>query len=128
MDKYDKFGFDIKLETSSNSTKPRVNQLSHGIDYRDDKRLLNTLDMQKFRGIYFKDHEMLVDPRSKGNANFFNLQDNAARIAVGTRQEKFDLMLAYSYRNQGNYFAGRRGRVNFMTTSLLMTLITQIKR
>ncbi|WP_272524436.1 TonB-dependent receptor domain-containing protein [Providencia sp. PROV201] len=113
VDKYSKFGFDIKLETSSNSTKPRVNQLSHGIDYRDDKRLLNTLDMQKFRGIYFKDHEMLVDPRSKGNANFFNLQDNAARIAIGTRQEKFDLMLAYSYRNQGNYFAGRRGAGKF---------------
>ncbi|WP_350024704.1 TonB-dependent receptor domain-containing protein [Providencia rettgeri] len=113
MDKNDKFGFDIKLETSSNSTKPRINHLNHGIDYRDDKRLLSTLDMQKFRGIYFQDHEMLVDARSKGNANFFNLQDNAARIAVGTRQEKFDLMLAYSYRNQGNYFAGRRGADKF---------------
>lgn len=113
VDKNDKFGFDIKLETSSNSTKPRINHLNHGIDYRDDKRLLNTLDYQKFRGIYFQDHEMLVDARSKGNANFFNLQDNAGRIAVGTRQEKFDLMLAYSYRNQGNYFAGRRGAGKF---------------
>ncbi|MDD9339568.1 MAG: TonB-dependent receptor [Providencia heimbachae] len=109
VDVDEQFGFDIKLETSSNSTKPRINRLNHGVDYRDDKRLLETLDYQKFRGIYFQDHQVLVDPHSKGNANFFNLQDNAARFDIGTRQEKFDLMLAYSYRNQGNYFAGSRG-------------------
>lgn len=36
----DKFGFDIKLETSSNTTKPRLGTLNHGIDYRDDKLFL----------------------------------------------------------------------------------------
>ncbi|WP_369311249.1 TonB-dependent receptor [Providencia rettgeri] len=105
----EKFGFDIKLETSSNATKPRINRLSYGGDYRDDKNLFEYLNMKNFRGIYFQDKEVLVSPHSRGNANFFNLQSNAARIAMGTRQGKFDLMLAYSYRNQGNYFAGRRG-------------------
>ncbi|MEX9215888.1 TonB-dependent receptor plug domain-containing protein [Providencia rettgeri] len=57
VDKYGKFGFDIKLETSSNSTKPRINHLNHGIDYRDDKRLMSSLEIQKFRGIYFQESE-----------------------------------------------------------------------
>ncbi|EMH0061066.1 TonB-dependent receptor [Providencia alcalifaciens] len=109
VDADEQFGFDIKLETSSNSTKPRIRQVNYGVDYRDDKRLLETLNYKKFRGIYFQDSQVLVKPRSRGNANFFNLQDKAARFAIGTRQEKFDLMLAYSYRNQGNYFAGSRG-------------------
>ncbi|MFD1091603.1 TonB-dependent receptor plug domain-containing protein [Providencia vermicola] len=105
----DKFGFDIKLETSSNTTKPRLGTLNHGIDYRDDKRFIDSLDYQTFRGIYFQDQEVLVNPHTKGSANFFNLQDNAARIAVGTRQEKFNVTMAYSVRRQGNYFAGSRG-------------------
>ncbi|GAB1439315.1 TonB-dependent receptor [Providencia sp.] len=105
----EKFGFDVKLETSSNAIKPRINRLSYGGDYRDEKNLFEYLNSTEFRGIYFQDKDVLVSPHSRGNANFFNLQSNAARLAVGTRQDKFDLMLAYSYRNQGNYFAGRRG-------------------
>ena len=109
----ERFGFDIKLETSSNATKPRVRQLNYGTDYRDDKQLMATIERKDFSGIYFQDPEVLVDSHSKGSANFFNLQDNAARIAVGTRQDKFDFTLAYSYRNQGNYFAGSRGAGQF---------------
>ncbi|HGN1705031.1 TPA: TonB-dependent receptor [Providencia rettgeri] len=107
----EKFGFDIKLETSSNATKPRISRLSYGGDYRDEKNLFEYLSSTRSlrSGIYFQDKDVLVTPRSKGNANFFNLQSNAARLAVGTRQGKFDLMLAYSYRNQSNYFAGSRG-------------------
>ncbi|MEQ4674968.1 TonB-dependent receptor [Providencia vermicola] len=105
----DEFGFDLKLETSSNSTKPREPHLRLGSDYRDDPDIINNLRGGVQSTSLFNDPAVLLNAKSRGNANFFNFKDNAVRIAVGTRQERFDVMAAYSYRNQGNYFAGTRG-------------------
>lgn len=110
----DKFGVDIKLETSSNSTKPKINHLNHGVDYRDDAELMESFhNKPNATRIYFQDEQVLVEPNSRGNTHLFNLKDNAARFAIGTRQDVFDFMMAYSYRNQGNYFAGKRGADQF---------------
>ncbi|MEX0445690.1 TonB-dependent receptor [Xenorhabdus sp. SGI246] len=95
------FGINTKLETSSNSVRERIPSLSLGQDYRD------------IPDFTYKDAEtdpaLKITPHSSKDNKLFGFKDNAFRIAVGTRQQYFDLMLAYAYRRQGNYFAGKGG-------------------
>lgn len=99
----EKFGVSLKLETSSNSTRERISHFGYGEDYRDHP------EIYKKNNYVFSDPAVNIIPKSRGNAQFFNFKDNGGRIAVGTRQEKFDVMAAYAYRRQGNYFAGKNG-------------------
>ena len=100
----DEFGMSLRVETSSNSKTPRIPNYGYGEDYRDHPELY------KDRNNYvFSDPAVNINPASKGNAGFFNLKDNSGRLAVGTRQERFDLMAAYAHRRQGNYFSGKNG-------------------
>ncbi|EKT60954.1 TonB-dependent receptor plug domain-containing protein [Providencia sneebia] len=103
VDPNEKFGISLKLETSSNSVKPRIPNLSYGQDYRD----IPILTKDYFS--VFNDPVVNIVPKSRGNAGFFNFKDNGGRIAIGTRQARFNLMAVYSYRKQGNYFAGNNG-------------------
>lgn len=106
------FAVDLKLETRTNSTKPRINQLHLGSDYRDDPELMDSLVNHyndSLSLVMFRDPETSVEPDQPGSSNFFNLKDSAMRVALGLRQEKFNLLFAYSHRNQGNYFSGRHG-------------------
>lgn len=107
----ERFAIDIKLETRTNSTKPRINQLHLGTDYRDDSQLMDSFKKysERMSLMMFRDPEVSVEPDQPGSSNFFNLKDSAVRVALGLRQEKFNLLFAYSHRNQGNYFAGRHG-------------------
>ncbi|MDX7992178.1 TonB-dependent receptor domain-containing protein [Xenorhabdus littoralis] len=95
------FGINTKLETSSNSVRERIPSLSLGQDYRDIPNFARN-------GIE-TDPTLQITPHSSKDNKLFGFKDNAFRIAVGTRQEYFDLMLAYAYRRQGNYFAGKGG-------------------
>ncbi|AOM42915.1 TonB-dependent receptor domain-containing protein [Xenorhabdus hominickii] len=95
------FGINTKLETSSNSVRERQPSLSLGQDYRDIPGFIQN-DVET-------DPALKITPHSSKNNKLFGFKDNAFRIAVGTKQEYFDLMLAYSYRRQGNYFAGKGG-------------------
>ncbi|MDX7986348.1 heme receptor [Xenorhabdus sp. 12] len=95
------FGINTKLETSSNSVRERTPSLSLGQDYRDIPNFTQN-------GIE-TDPALQVTPHSSKDNKLFGFKDNAFRFAVGTRQEYFDLMVAYAYRRQGNYFAGKGG-------------------
>ncbi|WP_426578324.1 TonB-dependent receptor domain-containing protein [Xenorhabdus stockiae] len=95
------FGINTKLETSSNSVKERTPSLSLGQDYRDVPNFIHN-------GIE-SDPALKITPHSSKDNKLFGFKDNAFRVAVGTRQEYFDLMLAYAYRHKGNYFAGKGG-------------------
>ncbi|MEX6313600.1 TonB-dependent receptor plug domain-containing protein [Providencia manganoxydans] len=68
----DKFGFDLKLETSSNSTKPRIAQLQAGTDYRDDPAILKSMsdELIKRTSSLFNDPALLMTAKSRGDANF----------------------------------------------------------
>ncbi len=99
--KEETFGINTKLETSSNSVKERTPSLSLGQDYRDIPNFIHN-------GIE-TDPALQITPHSSNDNKLFGFKDNAFRIAMGTRQEYFDLMLAYAYRHQGNYFAGKGG-------------------
>ncbi|OTA15335.1 Outer membrane receptor protein, mostly Fe transport [Xenorhabdus vietnamensis] len=95
------FGINTKLETSSNSVRERMPALSLGQDYRDIPDFIQN-DVET-------DPALKITPHSSKDNKLFGFKDNAFRIAVGTRQEYFDLMMAYAYRRQGNYFAGKGG-------------------
>ncbi len=92
----EEFGGELKLEGSNNAVDASVPRLSGGQSYTD----IPGFDAQG--DIY--DPTLYVEPHSGGQDYF---DDYAYRLAVGTRQEAFDLMGAYAYRKKGNHFAGK---------------------
>lgn len=97
----EEFGMSLKMDTSTNSKTPRIPNLDYGDDYRNHPEVIKDWS--------YWDTSSNVTPASKDGARFFNLKDSSGRLAVGTRQERFDLMAAYSHRRQGNYFSGKGG-------------------
>ncbi|WP_176692798.1 TonB-dependent receptor domain-containing protein [Photorhabdus luminescens] len=97
----ERFGINLKLETSSNAVKERVPHLVLGQDYRDIPGFN--------QGFNYVDPALEITPKTSKDNKLLGLKDNAIRLALGTRQEYFDLMAAYSYRSKGNYFAGKGG-------------------
>ncbi|CAE15886.1 MULTISPECIES: TonB-dependent receptor domain-containing protein [Photorhabdus] len=97
----ERFGINLKLETSSNAVKERVPSLTWGQDYRDIPGFT--------KGFNYVDPALEITPKTSKDNKLLGLKDNAIRLAIGTRQELFDLMAAYSYRSKGNYFAGKGG-------------------
>ncbi|HGJ5897723.1 TonB-dependent receptor domain-containing protein [Arsenophonus apicola] len=97
------FGFAVKLEGSNNAIKPQLKNLPLGEDYR------NLPGGMKSYAFLFDDPLINIHPHHYHDRKLGGLDDYAYRVAIGLRQEKFDLLLASSYRNKGNYFAGTRG-------------------
>ena len=99
-----KYGFEVKVETSNNSIRQRKNVYEDSVDYR-------TLPEPAYAtgGIWraMLDGSDRVDQRFSGRNKFF--KDKAYRIAAATKQDNFDAMLAYAYRSKGNYFSGKKG-------------------
>ncbi|PJG86023.1 TonB-dependent receptor domain-containing protein [Conservatibacter flavescens] len=94
-----KIGAELKLETSNNSVKERVPDFKWGQDYR----VVGDGSPGDFSPV------TLISPKTKGK--YF--KDNALRLAFGMKEEKFDFLVAYSYRSKGNYLAGKRGAHNY---------------
>ncbi|MGF6147592.1 Probable TonB-dependent receptor NMB1497 precursor [Kingella potus] len=99
-----KYGLEVKLETSNNSIRRRKNAYEDSVDYR-------TLPEPSVAtgGIWraLLDDTDRIDQRFSGRSKF--LKDKAYRIAAATKQDSFDAMLAYAYRSKGNYFSGKKG-------------------
>ncbi|MBR0573127.1 MULTISPECIES: TonB-dependent receptor domain-containing protein [Pasteurellaceae] len=91
----EKFGVELKLETSNNSVKEHIPDYKWGQDYR----VVGDGTPGDFSSV------TLVKPKRKGE--YF--KDSAIRLAVGLKEDKYDLLAAYSYRNKGNYLAGKGG-------------------
>ncbi|MCH4249217.1 MAG: TonB-dependent receptor [Acinetobacter populi] len=101
-----KYGAEIKIEGTSNSIKERVPQSYEGQDYRD---VVEQLGITNWTGTLGNDPVSRVIPKTSDDNKLSNWDDKALRIAVGTKQEHFDLLAAYAYRSRGNYFAGKKG-------------------
>lgn len=99
-----KYGFEVKVETGNNSIKERGSIYKEPVDYRT---LSNPLASQGGVWRMYFDGTDRQDQRFSGKNDFF--KDKAIRIAAATKQENFDAMLAYAYRNKGNYFSGTKG-------------------
>ena len=94
------FGAELKLEGSNGSVDPRVPSLHTGEDYRDiDGFIPGMLGS-------LGDPTLKVEPRSSSDNDLLSSDDYAYRLAVGTRQDHFDAMIAYAYRDKGNHFSG----------------------
>ena len=99
-----KYGVEIKAETSNNSIKPRKATYAENVDYRTLENPLNV--MGGYWRFYADDSDRLT-PRFGGKHKFS--EDKAYRIAAATKQDNFDAILTYAYRNKGNYFSGKKG-------------------
>lgn len=106
-----KFGIDYQIDTSTNTTKPRLPDLSPiGQDYRNDP--------DRIGGRVETHPNLLRDPKTRGSdSDWFNLRDGSARITAGYRGEIFDLLAAVSYRKQGNYYSGKHGAAGYYSES-----------
>lgn len=110
-----KYGLEVKAETSTNSVTPRGAVYAENVDYRTlEYPEYSTLGMWRF----FLDPSDRLDPRFSGKNTFGN--DRAYRIAAGTKQQDFDAMIAYAYRKKGNYFSGKK-KVRKPTATLIQT-------
>lgn len=92
----EEFGGELKVEGSNNAVTADVPRLSTGTPYTDIPGFTASGD------IY--DPTLLVEPHSGGQSYW---DDYAYRLAIGTRQDFFDLMGAYAYRKKGNHFSGK---------------------
>lgn len=111
------WGIEIKTETASNSVSPdESGSKLFGKDYHDIPGA--TVAYDGTVGFALPNGGRLT-PRKGSGGTDFNFDDNAFRIALGTRQEDFDLFAAYSYRSKGNYYSGKGGSQRYETEDWL---------
>ncbi|WP_424407594.1 TonB-dependent receptor domain-containing protein [Pasteurella sp. PK-2025] len=99
-----KWGVEIKAETANNSIKNRAYPYIFGEDYRKVSQL-GGAELAEWAAFFKSDDRQ--EARAGNRYKFFN--DNAIRIAVATKQDKFEGLAAYAYRNKGNYYSGAKG-------------------
>lgn len=99
----ERFGGELKLESSDNAIDPRVPALSTGKDYRTIPGFPNTPIAAYYDPTLYK------PVRSSGGNNLILGDDQAWRLALGLREDRFELLAAYAYRKKGNHFSGENG-------------------
>lgn len=111
------WGIEIKTETATNSVSPDESGINQfGKDYRDVPGA--TAGYDGTVGFALPNGGRMT-PRKGSGGTDFDFEDNAFRIAAGTRQEDFDLLAAYSYRRKGNYYSGKGGSQRYETEDWL---------
>ena len=99
-----RYGAEIKVEGATNTTKAQKMHSYHGQDYRDVAESKGWDKLGSYNG---EDPLGQVTPKNSSDNKLTHLEDQALRIAVATKQDQFDLLAAYAYRDRGNYFAGK---------------------
>jgi hemoglobin/transferrin/lactoferrin receptor protein len=105
------FGGELKLEGSNNSVSPRLPTLLTGQMPGDD--------YQYFPINSYYDPSLYQHPRTSSSNGLLSSDDQAYRLALGTRQEHFDLMAAYAYREKGNHYAGKNNSSYYSSGELV---------
>ncbi|SDY81650.1 hemoglobin/transferrin/lactoferrin receptor protein [Lysobacter sp. yr284] len=99
----ERFGGEFKAESSDNATDPRLPRLSTGQDYRTIPGFPSNPQATYYDPTLYK------PVRSSGGNDPIAGDDHAMRLALGLREERFDLLAAYAYRKKGNHFSGENG-------------------
>lgn len=94
------FGGEFKIEGSNNSVSPKLPTLMTG--------QMPGADYQYIPINSYYDPSLYKHPRTSSSNDLLSSDDKAYRLALGTRQEHFDLMGAYAYREKGNHYAGKK--------------------
>lgn len=99
------WGVSVKYETNNNSTKPRYPKINYGERFDQG---------ENFWTLFGDANPQLYTPlKNSGKNKFFD--DYAFRFAVAGKNDLTDVMVAYSKREQGNYFSGSRNASNYYT-------------
>jgi putative tonB-dependent receptor len=119
-----KFGFQLKTEFANNSTRP-ANNLNQWLGWEDYRTLpfgatadgagggFDPLTGQQSPQALVADG--LTPPAHKsGRDNWRFGGDRSYMAAAAFKTELSDGLAAYSYRNKGNYFAGRKGAEGYL--------------
>ena len=93
------FGGELKMEGSNNSVSPKLPHLMTGQSPPADYQYIPISS--------YYDPSLYKHPRTSRDNNLITGGDSAYRLALGTRQEKFELLAAYAYREKGNHYAGK---------------------
>ena len=106
----EKWGIELKTETANNSIKKRPYPGSPiGYDYRIVS--YEGWDELGEWAMYLKTNDRNI-ARKSGRNKFF--KDNAVRLALATKDDAYEILGAYAWRNKGNYFAGKGGANKYM--------------
>ncbi|MGC6247925.1 TonB-dependent receptor domain-containing protein [Bisgaard Taxon 45] len=100
----EKVGVELKTELATNSTSNIINRYQFGTDYRTVPDGLES-GLGEW-AVFFKQNDR-VQARQGSRLNPKN--DKAFRIAAAVKDAKFEGLLAYAYRDKGNYYAGKKG-------------------
>ncbi|ENE2732224.1 TonB-dependent receptor [Stenotrophomonas maltophilia] len=95
------FGGEVKVEASNNAVSPRLPTLLTGQKWRE-------VPGWPTATWNYYDPSLYVTPRGEGSNHLLSGDDQAYRVALGWRQPRFDVMVAYAYRDKGNHYAGKR--------------------
>ncbi|MFB6349785.1 TonB-dependent receptor domain-containing protein [Moraxella sp. ZJ142] len=99
------WGVNVKYETNNNSVKPRYPNIPYGESYDTP---------ENFWWMFEDANPNLYIPlKASGKNKFFD--DYAFRLAVAGKSDLADIMLAYSKRQQGNYFSGKNNSDIYQT-------------
>lgn len=101
------FGGELKIEGSNNSVSPKLPTLLTG--------QTRSPDYQHIPLHSYYDPSLYKHPRTSSNNKLLSSDDSAYRLALGTRQEKFELLAAYAFREKGNHYAGKN-KTDFYST------------
>ncbi|WP_319641437.1 TonB-dependent receptor domain-containing protein [Acinetobacter baumannii] len=97
------FGAELKVEGSTNSIDPSLPDMSKvGQNYD------NTTPWIDMNGAKY-DPDIYKKNRIRSDNSHFSGDDLAGRLAIATKQDKFDLLAVYAVRERGNYFSGTHG-------------------
>ncbi|MFT3763279.1 MAG: TonB-dependent receptor [Pseudoxanthomonas sp.] len=96
------FGGEVKLEGSNNAVDPKIPTLHTGEVYRSIPDWPSSV-------YNYYDPTLYVHPRNASSNHTLSGDDYAYRAALGWRHDRFDVMLAYAYRQKGNHYAGKHG-------------------
>lgn len=102
LKKGETFGGEVKVEGSDNSVDPNIPALHTGEKYRSIPNWPSSV-------YNYYDPTLYVQPRGAASNHTFSGDDYAYRAALGLREDKFDVMVAYAYRQKGNHYAGKHG-------------------
>ncbi|MEQ4924723.1 TonB-dependent receptor domain-containing protein [Proteus hauseri] len=92
------FGINLKGDISNNTTRYKEIYTNMIEDYRYFPKFYQNYS-------FMIDPALEVVPKKNRQGRF---QDYALRLGVGFEEDKFNLLLAYSIREKGNYLAGKR--------------------
>ncbi|MDN3378617.1 MULTISPECIES: TonB-dependent receptor [unclassified Pseudoalteromonas] len=96
-------GGGLVVESSNNAVDPKLPTLFTGQDYREVEGF-----PQMTPNFAYGDPSLWQEMSGDKENNPLSGEDYAYRLALATRQDSYELLAAYAYRNKGNYFSGTR--------------------